>query len=212
MISECLAVEFRVAGDDCPLADAAAATGTTVDCESPQLRTDGNVLLRFSAPADDDLAATLDADERIRYLHVSESNGRYNFRCLSKQPCVVHALTDAGFMSETLQYHEGVERYTGAVVGHDVLKGVLDTAGDTVGVTLERIYPLGPKGEEAVAQRWDVTPAQEEAVRAAMELGYFEVPRTTTASEVAAELGVSKSAFLERLHRAQNGLFRQVFA
>ena len=212
MIEECLAVEFRVEGDDCPLADASADAGVAVDCEPPQLRSDGYALLRFSAAADDDLAAALDADDRIRYLHVSEADGRYNYRCLSKHPCVVHELTDAGFMSETLGYRDGVERYTGAVVGHDVLKGVLDTAGDTVGVTLERIYPLGPRSEETVAQRWDVTPAQEEAVRAAVDMGYFEVPRTVTASEVAAELGVSKSAFLERLHRAQKGLFAQLFA
>ena len=212
MIEECLAVEFRVEGDDCPLAEASAATAVAIDCESPQLRSDGNTLLRFSAPANDSLADVLDADERIRYLHVSESDGRYNYRCLSKHPCVVHELTDAGFMSETLGYRDGAERYTGAVVGHDVLKGVLDTAGDTVGVTLERIYPLGPKSEGTVAQRWDVTPRQEEALRTAMDLGYFEVPRTVTASEVAAELGVSKSAFLERLHRAQKGLFSQMFA
>lgn len=212
MIAECLSVEFRVEGDDCPLADASRTASVTVDCESPQLRADRNVLLRFSAPRSDDLTAALDADDRIRYLHVAEANGRNNYRCLSKHPCVIHELTDAGFMVETLQYRDGVERYTGAVVGHDVLKGVLDTAGETVGVTLERIYPLGPKDEETVAQRWDITPRQEEAVRTALELGYFEVPRTATASDVADALGVSKSAFLERLHRAQNGLFSQVFA
>jgi predicted DNA binding protein len=42
-------------------------------------------------------------------------------------------------------------------------------------------------------------------------MGYFSVPRETTASEVAAELGISKSAFLERLRRGQDGLFAQVF-
>ncbi len=36
-------------------------------------------------------------------------------------------------------------------------------------------------------------------------------PRQTTASEVAGEHGISKSAFLERLHRAQHSLFTQLF-
>jgi predicted DNA binding protein len=38
------------------------------------------------------------------------------------------------------------------------------------------------------------------------------VPREVTAADVAAELGISKSAFLERLHRAERTLFRQLFA
>ncbi|UPV74234.1 helix-turn-helix domain-containing protein [Halorussus limi] len=212
MIDECLVVEFSVTGDDCPLAEATRETGTTVDARPPQLRSDDNALLRFSASEGaDELAAVLDADDRIRYLHASRTDSRTNFRCLSKRPCVVHELTDAGFMAETLQYREGTERYTGAVVGHDVLQGVLAAAAETVGVSLERVFPLGSEDDEAVAQRWDVTPAQEAALRTSMEMGYFAVPRGATAAEVADELGISKSAFLERLRRGQATLFAQVF-
>lgn len=212
MIDECLVVEFSVSGDDCPLADATRQTNTTVDARPPQLRHDDNALLRFSASKGaQKLAEVLDADDRIRYLHASRTDNRTNFRCLSKHPCVVHELTDAGFMAETLQYREGVERHTGAVVGHDVLQGVLEAAAETVGVSLERVFPLGSEDDEAVAQRWDVTPAQESALRVALEMGYFEVPKESTASEVAEELGISKSAFLERLRRGQTTLFGQVF-
>jgi predicted DNA binding protein len=211
MIDECLVVEFRVTGDDCPLAEASAATGLTIDCQPPQLRDDDNVLLRFGAPQSDELAATLDADSRIRYLHRSSEGDRDEYRCLSKLPCVVHELTDVGFVAETLTYRDGEERYTGAVVGYDVLQGVLEAAGATVGVTLERVYPLGPEGETSTTGRWDVTPAQETAIRTALAMGYFSVPRETTASQVATELGISKSAFLERLRRGQAGLLTQVF-
>jgi predicted DNA binding protein len=211
VIDECLVVECRVTGDDCPLAAAAAETGVRIDCEPPQARADGNDLLRFSAPHDDDVAAVLDADERVRYLHRSAGDDRDEYRCLSKHPCVVHDLTDVGFVVESIAYGEGDERYVGAVVGYDVLQGVLAAAGDTVGVTLERVYPLGPDDEATPSGRWDLTPAQEAALRAAHEMGYFSVPRETTASEVAAELGISKSAFLERLRRGQDGLFAQVF-
>ncbi|WP_135830139.1 helix-turn-helix domain-containing protein [Halorussus halobius] len=211
MIDECLVVEFSVTGDDCPLADASRETDAAVEARPPQLRTDDNALLRFSATEGaDDLARVLDADERIRYLHASRTDSRTNFRCLSKHPCVVHRLTDEGFMAESLQYRAGTERYTGAVVGHDVLQGVLAAAADTVGVSLERVFPLGSEDDEAVAKRWDLTPAQEAALRVALELGYFSVPRESTASEVAAELGISKSAFLERLRRGQATLFAQV--
>ncbi|WP_227376683.1 helix-turn-helix domain-containing protein [Haladaptatus halobius] len=213
MIDECLVVEFTVTGDDCPLAEASRATGVRIDCQPPQHRDDGYTLLRFSAPTGSDgLANYLDADDRIRYLHVSTTDGRQNFRCLSKHPCVIHELTNVGFMAESLRYYGGNGKFTGAVVGHDVLQGVLEAAGETVGMRLERVHQLGSEDENVVAQQWDVTPAQERALRIAREMGYFGVPRKTTASEVADELGISKSAFLERIHRAERSLFSQLFA
>lgn len=210
MIEECLAVEFGVVGDDCPLAAASQAAGTAIECRPPQRRDDGNVLLHFDAASDDDLATALDADDRVRYLHRQRGEDRETYRCLSKDPCVVHALTDAGFMAESATYRDGEERHRGAVVGHEVLQGVMAAAGDVVGVRLRRVYPVGPE-TDAVESRWDVTSAQEEALRAALAAGYFAVPKEATAEEVADDLGLSKSAFLERLRRGQAGLFEQLF-
>ncbi len=209
MIEECLAVEFDVTGDDCPLAAASQHTSTEIECEPPQLRSDGNALLRFTAPPDDDLAAALDDDDRIRYLHRSRGSERDTYRCLSKAPCVVHKLTDAGFMAETLRYRDGEERHTGAVVGNDVLQGVMSAAGDTVGVRLRRVYPVGPEAPDAEG-RWGLTAAQAAALRTAFEMGYFSVPKESTATEVATAMGISKSAFLERLRRGQTALFEQL--
>ena len=212
MREECLVVEFRVEGDSCPLAEATRAAGVRVDARPPQLRADGYALLGFTAPDSDEFGAALDADDRIRYLHVASVDGRRNCRCLSKHPCVVHDLVSAGFIAESLRYREGSAIFTGAVVGHDVLRGVLDTAGETVGVTLERAFPLRAEDETTVAGQWDLTPRQEDAIRAALELDYFAVPRGADAATVAAELGIGKSAFLERLRRAERALFSQVFA
>ena len=209
MIEECLVVEVRVTGDACPLATATRETGARVDAEPPLLRRDDNSLLRFSAPADGNLSRALDADDRVRYLHRSRGDGRDQFRCLSMHPCVVHDLVDAGFMAESLTYAGGEGRFQGAVVGRSVLRGVMEAAGEAVGVTLERVYPLGPASGEP-SGRWDVTPPQEAALRAALAAGYFAVPKGATAAEVAADLDVSKSAFLERLRRGQAALLEQV--
>ena len=210
MIAECLVVEFRVTDDDCPLADASEALGTTVDAQPPLLRGDGNALLHFSSPSEE-LGDVLDADERIRYLHRTAAGGRWNYRCLSKETCVVHDLVDVGFLVDSIHLRNGTERYVGAVVGHDVLDRVLQAAGETVGVSLERISSLGASEDTPVAQRWDITPRQSEAVEAAFKLGYFSVPREVTARDVADELGISKSAFLERLRRAQSTFFGHLF-
>lgn len=211
MIEECLMTEFRIEGDDCPLADASRETEAVIEVAPPLMRADGNVLLRFSSAPNDDLTAYLDEDDRIRYLYQSDNGGRYNYRCLSLHPCVVHELVSAGFMVESITYQNGNAILTGAVVGHEIMRAVMETAGETVGVKLKRVYALRAEEEDSIAKQWDLTPAQEDSLRVAVELGYFTVPREATAEDVAAELGISKSAFIERLHRAQHGLFTQLF-
>jgi predicted DNA binding protein len=207
MRAECLVVEIRVDGDGCPLAT--ATDGTRVDAEPPLRRSDGNALLRFGTD-EPRVGDRLDGDDDIRYLHGSRADGRWTYRCLSKRRCVVHDLVDVGFLPEASTFEDGSERHLGAVVGRDVLQQVLEAAGAAVGVAIERITPLGEEGDAPVSRRWDLTPAQEAAIRTAYRLGYFEVPRAADASDVAAELGVSKSAFLERLRRGQATLFRQL--
>lgn len=211
MIEECLMAEFRIEGDNCPLADASSDTGTAVEAAPPLLRDDGNVLLRFSSAASGELRDYLDDDDRIRYLYHSVNDDNYNYRCLSLHRCVVHKLISAGFMVESLTYQNGNAILTGAVVGHEILQTVMETAGETVGVKLKRVYALRAKEDDSIAQQWDLTPAQEESLRYAVEMGYFVVPRQNTAAEVADELDISKSAFIERLHRAQHSLFTQLF-
>lgn len=216
MIAECLAVTVRVTGDSCPLADASRTAGVPVEAEPPALRRDGNALLRFSALPDAGLAERLDADDRIRYLHRARggrdttgggSDGHDEYRCLSVAPCVIHELTDRGFLAESLTYRDGEGRFFGTVVGRDVLQGVMAAAGEQVGVRLERVTPLGEAGGGG---RWNLTPRQERAIRTAYRMGYFGVPKAVTASEVAAELGIGKTAFLERLRRGQATLFGQL--
>lgn len=212
MREDCLTVEFEIQGDDCPLAEATRATGTKVEALPPQLRYDGNVLLQFSAPADEDLAAVLDADDRLRYLHVATGGPRDTFRCLSKHPCVVHELVSTGCIVESLTYEAGRARVDGAVVGRDVLAMVMERAGETVGVTLRQVSVLEREAEPSPGQGADLTPKQEACLRAAVEMGYFEIPRAADASDVAEALGISKSAFLERLRRAQRTLFERLYA
>ena len=211
MIDECLMAEFRIEGDQCPLADASQRTGASIDAAPPLMRDDGNVLLRFSSTPNDDLTQVLDEDNRIRYLYQAETDGRYSYRCPSLSPCVVHELISTGFMVESLTYQDGNAILAGAVVGNDILKDVLETAGQTVGIQLKRVYSMRPDEDNAVEKQWDVTPAQAESLRHALELGYFEVPREATADDVADALDISKTAFLERLHRAQNALFSDLF-
>lgn len=211
MIEACLAVEIRVRNDGCPLAEAAEATGVKIDAQPPQRRSDGYDLLRFDAFRSKQLTDVLDDDDRISYLHVSRTDGRNRYRCLSRAPCVVHALIDRGLIVEGLHYGQRATTVSGSVVGREVLQGVMAAAGETVGVKLTRVYPLKAEAREEPGRRWNFTPAQEECIQTALEMGYFEIPRKTSSEAVAAELGIGKSAFLERLRRGEAALFEGVF-
>lgn len=77
-----------------------------------------------------------------------------------------------------------------------------------VDVRFRRIYrPAESPGEE-----YGVTEPQRDALRAALEAGYFEVPRETTLSALAADLGISDQALSARLRRGQANLLEHTLA
>lgn len=57
-----------------------------------------------------------------------------------------------------------------------------------------------------------LTDQQQEALRIAYELGYFDIPRKATLEEVAAELDIAASSVSERLRRAQIQLIEETVA
>lgn len=212
MIEDCLVVEFAVGGDDCPLGEVTGALGTAVQCCLPLSRSDGTTLLRCTATErGDDLVAALDADERVDFLHAVDGDGGTTVRFLSGQPCVVHDLVDAGFLLESLEYRDGTGYFAGSVIGYDALQNVLRATRDAIGVDLHRVYPRDASDEDHVVKKWDLTPAQEEALRTAYEMNYLSVPREVTAEDVAGELDISKSALLERLRRGEQRVLSQMY-
>ncbi|WP_343749359.1 helix-turn-helix domain-containing protein, partial [Halarchaeum salinum] len=56
------------------------------------------------------------------------------------------------------------------------------------------------------AQLDELTPRQRQAYELARENGYYEWPRETSVQELADDLGVSKTTFLEHLRSAENYL------
>lgn len=211
MIDECLGVTFEVEDDDCPLAEASERVGTTIEASPPQLRSDGNALLKFSVQKGEETRAALDEDDRVTFLHRAES-GEYDvYRCLSRQPCVVHDLVDGGFLADSLEYYNGRAVFSGAIVDREVLKDVIDCPEAAVNVRLRHLSPIVGEAKEEVERLRNMTSRQEECVRVAVEMGYFSIPREVNAEDVAEELGISKSSFLERLRRAEREIFEESF-
>jgi predicted DNA binding protein len=56
---------------------------------------------------------------------------------------------------------------------------------------------------------YDLTDEQREALRLALEAGFFEIPRDVSMDDLAEELGVSRQAVSERLRRGHEAIIRQ---
>ncbi|WP_440989297.1 helix-turn-helix domain-containing protein [Haloarchaeobius baliensis] len=88
------------------------------------------------------------------------------------------------------------------------LRGVVDGFPESVSVDIERVgEPRGIGG--SLAGR--LTARQFEALSVARELGYYEVPREGSLSEVAESLGCSESAASTVLRKAEQGLVDATF-
>ncbi|ELY49216.1 helix-turn-helix domain-containing protein [Natronolimnohabitans innermongolicus] len=78
---------------------------------------------------------------------------------------------------------------------------------------LLNLYEEKPmKNDGGFESRYGVTTGQKEALRTALENGYFTVPRETTMDEIAEDLGISTSALSTRLRRGQQALLLHTLA
>lgn len=74
-------------------------------------------------------------------------------------------------------------------------------------IQVNRIYnPTTPKA----GGQFGVTPKQREALVAALEAGFYEVPQNATMADVADTLGISQQALSKRLRRAHGNLVSTV--
>lgn len=91
----------------------------------------------------------------------------------------------------------------------DALSRAYDGCADRdLTVTIDRIYELDDRRH----QQLGLTPQQHETLRAALEHGYYDVPREVTLMDLAAELEISHQALSERLRRGHGNLVRNALA
>lgn len=94
---------------------------------------------------------------------------------------------------------DGTIRMT--VVGDgDDLRGLVEGIPDAIEVEIERI---GDYDRRHGTVAGDLTDRQYEAVRAAVETGYYAEPRTASLEDVAEELGVATSTASDHLRKAE---------
>ena len=90
----------------------------------------------------------------------------------------------------------------------DELQGVVTDISVLVDMTIEAVGGLA-RVRSAVETR--LTERQREAVKTAVDLGYYEIPRTATQEDIAAELNCAPSTAAEHLRKAESQVLRAQF-
>ena len=128
-------------------------------------------------------------------------------------PSIRSAFVDRGFLHDGPTRHEDGRERRSLIARTDrpTLRGTLEEieAASDADIEVVRVTPAGSAGPGGrPIDR--LSPRQREAFRLARDRRYYEYPRETTARELAEELGVSKTTFLEHLRKAEAKLLADV--
>lgn len=107
-----------------------------------------------------------------------------------------------------IRYHED-GAVTFSIFGPDAeIQAAIETVPDPVDVTIEEI---GGLAATAAAVEARLSQRQTEAMEAAADLGYYDVPREASHEDVAAVLGCAPSTAAEHLRKAESKLVSSTF-
>lgn len=129
-------------------------------------------------------------------------------------PCVRNAFTSRGFMHYGPSQHEdGRERRSLLTISD---RDSVDEAFDEIRaeydaeLVIERITSTSPPSSIETLSSEKLSPAQRKAFQLARARGYYEYPRKVKADELADQLGVTKSTFIEHVRKAENTILTEI--
>jgi len=131
--------------------------------------------------------------------------------------CVCGAIEGSGVPVTDVRFRNGSLDVVLHLDDVDSLRGVLDRVSDVVpdgDVSVKSLVRSdsieGVGSDPRVVDIGCLTDRQQEVMRKAYSMGYFEHPRESTGEEVAEELGVSVSTFSEHLSSVERKLFGEL--
>lgn len=104
-------------------------------------------------------------------------------------------------------WREGLERYTVIVADRPALARLVEAIGKLGDVTIERVSDVSADALGVSIPLADLTEGftakQLAAIQLAIAEGYYDTPRRTSAEDLAAKMGVSRSTYEEHLRKAE---------
>ena len=164
-------------------------------------------LFRVTAPREPYLDHLRSVDSIERFETAPGEDGFYlkaHERLGGPLETFLSAFTDTDFLSVPPVVYRSRGRLSFGVVGPpDQLRGALDAVPDPIDAEIER---LGPYAGGQRLSSVGLTDRQRDALRAAEQVGYYELPRTGTVADVADELGCASSTAGTHLRKAEVAL------
>ncbi|MDZ7687168.1 MAG: helix-turn-helix domain-containing protein [Halobacteriales archaeon] len=141
------------------------------------------------------------------------SKGFYRFSREQGRGCACERVEGFGFPVVDTYTHDGDLFLVFHVPDTETLKQVIGKLRERyIDVGVRRLIRSKESEDRSLVlvDRSELTGKQEEALRKAHEMGYFEHPKGANAGEVADALGVATSTFTEHLSAAQSKLLRSI--
>lgn len=195
----------------CPLADLSAETDSEVSDVTWTSTSDGTVTEEFRVDTGDSELPAFEDEDACAVMEVGEERV-YQFERERSGDCVCEVVEQLGCPVADVRVESGVVVLTLHVSELEKLREVVDnlrSVADTVEVRyLVHEEAAGDSSSRtSVVDSGQLTDRQREVIQTAFEMGYFNYPRDSTATEVAEELGIDISTFAEHLAAAQSKLF-----
>jgi len=150
------------------------------------------------------LETIFEGDVQSRYRFVRSNNG-----------CLCSVIEKKGFPIETVRPEDGGLCVSFFASDLDSLNEIVTTLRDSfAGVQLRRLQQTQrlEESDPVWMDLSELTGRQQEVIRTAFEMGYFDYPKRANASEVAEELGIAASTFSEHISTAQRKILDGVFS
>lgn len=183
----------------------------TFDIERVVAHEDGHVLPYLWASGEsvetETLVSTLEADPTVDNLELLAAiDGEWLFRMewIDKIHLVVHVLVESEGTILDARGSDAKWHMRVLFPSREALSRTYDYCeAEGIDLVVDQIYALD---ESQNRGQYGLTEEQHDALVAAFDMGYYEVPRGITATDLAAELGISHQALSERLRRGHKNL------
>lgn len=146
-------------------------------------------------------------------LAAEGAGGVRTFTTAIDESCVCPSLCRPGCVPKVLAVEAGSLTVGAYAADRDTLQAVVEAVRSrAAAVRLERLTTATGSDDRdggwrrAALDRVRLTDKQREAVTVAVEMGYYETPRTTTLGDMADRIGVSRSALSQRLNQVETKL------
>lgn len=195
--------------DVCAIADLARAADCRVDTVSRSVAGDDTAPVTEFAVEGDRIPGE-DLPDAVSHVISYGSSHRYRLRHEGVGPCPCTVLGGFGLPLERYFAREGTLTLAFHAADYEELQAVVGALRERYpDVDIRRLVrspTAEPTTDDVFVDRSKLTDRQHEVLRTAFERGYFDHPRETTATELAADLGVDTSTFTEHLAAAQSKL------